>query len=144
MERVSIRVLYKKYELLGKSKKAIMATLQVIQDIEGACSCHLQQASAAIIEDAAPVPANHLTVPLALERGPDKVAHFCHSNGEALLFKSRPGLRILAKTVRKVVKPVIYITFFGAAVILTGLRLSDLVTLSQRDKGEGGEKKIAR
>jgi hypothetical protein len=142
MERVSIRVLYKKYELLGKSKRALSTTLRVIQDIEEACSRHVQQALVAINEDAAPAPAGRLTIPLALKRGPDKVAQFLHSNGEALLFKSRPGLRVLAKAAKKIVKPVIYITFFGAAVIFTGLRLSDLVTVGQGDTGEGGEKKI--
>jgi hypothetical protein len=81
-------------------------------------------------------------IPLALERGPDKVAQFLHSNGEALLCKSRPGLRVLAKAAKKIVKPVIYITFFGAAVILTGLRLSDLVTIGQGDTGESREIKI--
>lgn len=147
MERVSIRVLYKKYEFLGKSKRALLATLlatlDVIQDIEVACSRHLQQAPAATNGDATPVPAGRLTVPLALERGPEKVAQFLHSNGEALLFKSRPVFRALARAGKKVVKPVVFITFFGAAVILTGLRLSNIVTISQRDKGEGGEKKIA-
>lgn len=140
MERVSVRVLHKKYEFLGKSKRALLATLQVIQDIEGACSRQLQQAPAVINDDAAPVPAGPLTVPLALERGPDKVAQFLQSNGEALIFESRSGLRVLSKAVKKIVKPVIYITFFSAAVILTGLRLSDLVTVSQRDKGQGGKK----
>jgi hypothetical protein len=54
MERVSIRVLYKKYELLGKSKRALLATvtLRVIQGIEGACSRHLQQAPVAMNEGA--------------------------------------------------------------------------------------------
>lgn len=143
MERVSIRVLYKKYEFLGKSKRALLATIHVIQDMEVACSRHLQQAPTAIDDDDdAPVPAGTFTVPLALERVPEKVAQFLHSNGEALLFKSRPVFRVLAKAGKKIVKPVVFITFFGAAVILTGLRLSYIVTVSQRDKGEGGEKKM--
>ena len=143
MERVSIRVLYKKYVYLGKSKRALLAMLQVIQDIEGACSRHLEQVPAAINDDAASFPVGRFMVPFALERGPEKVAQFLHSNGEALLFKSLPVLRPLAKAVKKIVKPVIYVTFFGAVVILTVLRLSDLVTVDQRGKGEGGEKKIA-
>ena len=137
MERVSIRVLYKKYVFLGKSKRALLAMLQVIQDIEGACSRHLEQVPAA------PAPTGRFTVPSALERGPEKLAQFLHSNGEAFLFKSRPVFRPLAKAVKKLVEPVIYITFFGAAVILTGLRLFDLVTVDQKGKGEGGGKKIA-
>jgi hypothetical protein len=142
MERVSIRVLYKKYEFLGTSKRALLATLQIIQDMEVACSRHLQQAPVAINDVPAPVPAGRLTVSLALELGPEKVAQFLHSNGKALLFKSRPVFRVLSKAGKKIVKPVVFITFFGAAVILTGLRLSDIVTVSQRDKDEGGEKKI--
>ncbi|KIM43433.1 hypothetical protein M413DRAFT_25800 [Hebeloma cylindrosporum] len=146
MERVSIRVLYNKYELLGGSKKALLATLQFFEDLEVACSRRLQQAPAAVDDDAAPVPTGSLTIPLALERGPEKGAQFLHSNGEAgeaFLFNSRPVFRVLAQGAKKIVEPVICITFFGAAVILTGLRLSDLVTVHCRDKGEGGAEKIA-
>jgi len=128
MEQISIPLFYKKYEILGRSKQVLSATVNVIQDFEATCDRYLQQAPAVIIDDPVAAPGGRFIIRLGFEQEPEKAAQFY--------------FRALAKGAKKTIIPMMEVTFVGAAVILTGFRLSGLVTLEKRDKGKSGAQKI--